>query len=144
MKTVNLSEKLLQTIWKHVLPRICIQKHTTVQHRKSEISKKNWNRSNGRYIRHFEWKLLNRSISMLHNKNFYICEKMKLITEGNLCLRREMCFGQKRGYLNKMADNSAILNLFGMKFVTLKDNVMVNLNIKFELSTFNRWFFMNS
>ena len=75
---------------------------------------------------------------MLHNKNVYICEKMKLITEGNLCLRREMCFGQKRGYLNKMADNSAILNLFGMKFVTLKDNVMVNLNIKFELSTFNR------
>ena len=75
---------------------------------------------------------------MLHNKNVYICENMKLITEGNLCLRREMCFGQKRGYLNKMADNSAILNLFGMKLVTLKDNGMVNLNMKLELSTCNR------
>ena len=75
---------------------------------------------------------------MLHNKNVYICEKMKLITEGNLCLRREMCFGQKRGYLDKMADNSAIFNRFQMKLGVMKDNVTTIVNMKFELPTYNR------
>ena len=55
-----------------------------------------------------------------------------------LRVRRKMCFGQKQGYLNKMADTSAILNWFIMKLSVMNDNVSPILNVKFELPTYNR------
>ena len=55
-----------------------------------------------------------------------------------LRVRRKMRFGQKRGYLDKMADNSAIFNWFQMKLGEMKDNVTTISNMKFELPTYNR------
>ena len=54
-----------------------------------------------------------------------------------LRVRRKVCFGQKRGYLNTMADDSAILNLFETKLNMMTGNVMVILKVKFEKSMFD-------
>ena len=51
-----------------------------------------------------------------------------------LRVRRAMCFGQKPGLPNKMADNSTIMNLFNMKLGIMTGNVLVILNLKFEMS----------
>ena len=60
-----------------------------------------------------------------------------------LRVRRKVCFGQKRGYLNTMADDSAILNLFETKLNMMTGNVMVILKVKFEKSMVDGWFFTN-
>ena len=63
---------------------------------------------------------------------------MKTIGYMYLCVGEKMCFGQKRGYLDKMADNSAIFNWFQMKLSVMKENVRTILNMKYELPTYNR------
>ena len=68
---------------------------------------------------------------------------MKTINLIYLRVQTKMCFGQKRGYLNKMADSSAILNLFKTKLSMMTDNVMVILNVKLEMSMSDGGFFAN-